>query len=1012
LLQLIITIGLIGFFLIQAGINSSQLIFKELQKQMLQQVRDQLSQRMETAEHLNQMHSDLMQHGILELESSVERERYFVSYIKSYQDVAMTFIGLPDGSFYGARRTIGGEIQVVRNNSTTKGASWYYRIASAGEGVELVDQFPNFDPRIRPWYTKAVEVGAPVFSSVYSHFVFREPTITASHPVYDQNHQLIGVFGVDYLLSWLGDTLGSLPIGPSGQVFVTDNTGMLIATSFDSPSYKVVEGVSQLIPAKESDSALVQASLNLHENEYDKRLPRFTIDGKKYFVAMSSYQEHGVNWNVYVISAEDDFLGGVKQAVINTAIILAASLLISVFLMFWIGLRVTKPIVALSKAADELTRGRLMHIPENGREDEIGVLTRAFNEMGLRLTNIVVHLEEEVATRTQELKERNEELRTFNELRETFIDADSSFVFLKDEYLKYVFVNKALKEFFQLSYDDIIGHDDFELAEEAFAKMCTNADLDILDQHRLITTTTTWNNRFFRTTKFPVRMLNNTFGVGAYITDITEEYELERSRERILETLAYERNKYLQTLMSIGDGVMVIDRNENIEILNMVACRLTGWQLDEAIGINYKEVFNLSHEQKGFTVDDPIEKVFMTSKIHELGNHAILTSKNGTKYHLEDSAAPIMDDKGSLAGVVLVFRDVTEKKEQRKKIEYMSFHDSLTGLYNRRFFEEELRRIDTESNLPISIIMGDVNSLKLTNDIFGHAFGDILLERITEVMQGACRSDDIIARWGGDEFVLLLPRTSSEEAERIAGRIKKDVSEQRIRAVKGSISLGYDTKTHPTEDIVRVLSSAEAKMYTTKSLERDDTLSHELENLVNAFFEKSKQEEEHAIRVSRLCQKLGKALNLSKSSIQMLMEAGRLHDIGKIALEPGLLKKGHHLSTKEWNEINQHPVIGYRILNSFDNTLELAEAVLSHHENWDGSGYPKGLKGEKIPLLARIISIAESYDYMVHVADNITVKCMEEAIQEIHRCAGTQFDPMIAEAFIGMINSGDDEYMQ
>ena len=191
LLQLIITISLIGFFLLQAGMNSSQLILKELQRQMVQQVTDQLSQRLQSAERLNQMHYDLMQYGILDLESVAERERYFVSYLKSYPDVAMTFIGLPDGSFYGARRTMDGEIQVVRNNSETKGASWYYRIASSGEGVELVDQFPNFDPRKRPWYTKAAEAGEPVFSSVYSHFVFREPTITASHPVYDQNGQLI-----------------------------------------------------------------------------------------------------------------------------------------------------------------------------------------------------------------------------------------------------------------------------------------------------------------------------------------------------------------------------------------------------------------------------------------------------------------------------------------------------------------------------------------------------------------------------------------------------------------------------------------------------------------------------------------------------------------------------------------------------------------------------------------------------------------------------------------------------
>lgn len=479
-------------------------------------------------------------------------------------------------------------------------------------------------------------------------------------------------------------------------------------------------------------------------------------------------------------------------------------------------------------------------------------------------------------------------------------------------------------------------------------------------------------------------------------------------RRESVETLAYERNKYLQTLLSIGDGVIVIDRNKNIEMLNEVACRLTGWRLEEATGVHYKEAFVLSHEQEGFTVDDPIEKVFLTGKAQELGNHAILTSKNGVKYHLEGSAAPIRDDKGLLAGVVLVFRDVTEKKEQRKKIEYMSFHDSLTGLYNRRFFEEEMHRIDTERNLPVSILMGDVNGLKLTNDIFGHAFGDILLERVAEVMTSVCRADDIIARWGGDEFVLLLPRTSPEEAKIITQRIKKEVSVQKIRAVGCSISIGYDTKSDMSEDIIRTLGNAEARMYSTKTLERNDVQDRELDAIINSLAKISERESQHAIRVSSLCQKLGRAMQLPESDVQMVMEAGRLHDIGKIVLDPKLLKKGYKLSPAEWNEINQHPVIGYRILNSFDDTLELAEAILSHHENWDGSGYPKGLSGEKIPLLARIISVVESYDRMVYAPDVTSAKSPAEAIQEIQRCAGIQFDPVIVAAFVNCVRVDGD----
>lgn len=441
-------------------------------------------------------------------------------------------------------------------------------------------------------------------------------------------------------------------------------------------------------------------------------------------------------------------------------------------------------------------------------------------------------------------------------------------------------------------------------------------------------------------------------------------------------------------------------------MLNAVACRLTGCSPEAAVGVNYKEVFSLSHEQEGFTIDDPIEKVFLTGEVQELGNHAILTARDGTEYNLEDSAAPIKDDKGALAGVVLVFRDVTEKKEQRKKIEYISFHDSLTGLYNRRFFEEELHRIDTGRNLPISIIMGDVNSLKLTNDIFGHAFGDMLLERVAEVMTSICRADDIIARWGGDEFIILLPRTDSAQAESIAGRIKEEVSAQQIRAIRSSISIGHATKVRMSQDIMQVLGSAETKMYSVKTLERSDVQSRELAAIINSLSANSELESRHAMRVSALCREFGRALELPESEIQKLTEAARLHDIGKIVLEPGFLKKGDNLSPSEWSEMYRHPVIGYRILNSFDHTLELAEVVLAHHENWDGSGYPKGLKGEKIPLLARIISIAGVYDRLRHDPAQAGTRSREEALREIRHYAGTQLDPGLVDAFVEMLENG------
>ncbi|MHB1367223.1 MAG: HD-GYP domain-containing protein [Eubacteriales bacterium] len=353
----------------------------------------------------------------------------------------------------------------------------------------------------------------------------------------------------------------------------------------------------------------------------------------------------------------------------------------------------------------------------------------------------------------------------------------------------------------------------------------------------------------------------------------------------------------------------------------------------------------------------------------------------------------------------MVFRDVSDKKEQRNKIEYLSFHDSLTGLYNRRFFEEEMHRLDSERNYPISIIMGDVNGLKLTNDIFGHTYGDKLLETIAKIINKVCRPEDIISRWGGDEFVVLLPNTNSGDAEEIITRIKEEFAKEQIKSIRGSISLGTETKYNITQNIGYILNKAEEKMYVAKAIERDKFKNSVIESIIKTLHDNSQREKIHSNRVSELCVDMGKKLNLSDSDTKKLTIAGYYHDIGKIVLSTELLNKVHHLTEEEWNEIKKHPVIGYRILNSFDQTLDIAEIVLSHQERWDGTGYPKGLKGDEIPMISRIISIAESYERRFAEAVGDEQDKEKKATEELRKAAGTHFDPALTEIFIKMIEN-------
>lgn len=359
----------------------------------------------------------------------------------------------------------------------------------------------------------------------------------------------------------------------------------------------------------------------------------------------------------------------------------------------------------------------------------------------------------------------------------------------------------------------------------------------------------------------------------------------------------------------------------------------------------------------------------------------------------------------------LKVKNAIELMKTNEGISYLSYHDVLTGLYNRRFYEEEIRKVDVAKNLPISIVMGDINGLKLVNDAFGHGTGDKLLKVAATSIQAMCRIDDIVARWGGDEFVILLPKTEKVEAEEIVKRIKALYSEKEINGIEGSISFGWDTKDTLDQDIIKILKNAEDDMYRTKTLENESVRSNMISTIVKTLHEKNPREEKHSKRVSELCEAIGIASGLSGIEVRKLRVGGLLHDIGKIAIEEGILNKPGKLTDQEWIEIKRHPEIGYRILSSSHEMLELTEGILAHHEKWDGTGYPKGLKGEAIPRVARIIAVADSYDAMTSERSYRKALSEDVVLEEIRNNAGTHFDPEIVKIFIEKV-MGKTHYMR
>ncbi len=473
--------------------------------------------------------------------------------------------------------------------------------------------------------------------------------------------------------------------------------------------------------------------------------------------------------------------------------------------------------------------------------------------------------------------------------------------------------------------------------------------------------------------------------------DITDLIQAQRK-------LKENEEKYRVLMEQSADMFYLHDLDGNIVDVNEAASKGTGYPREELLNMT---VFDLHPEGP-----DP-EAIRARWRSWEVDRTPTLIERRHRKSDGRLLDVEVSTSKVAFGGqeyILALVRDITERKEAELSLRYLSFHDGLTGLYNRNFIEEEIGRLSTARQLPVSVIMADVNGLKLVNDTYGHDHGDELLRGAADILRSACRGEDIVARWGGDEFVILLPRADRFAAEAVRRRILSTSQDRTVDNIPISLTSGVATEGTDPERIRQALGEAEDDMYKHKLIESRSQKSVVVHALLETLSQKSYETERHTRRMGQFALGIGNALGLSQSELNQLVLLVQLHDIGKIIISEEILTKPGPLTDTQWRVIKKHPETGFRIARATEDFSHVAEDILSHHERWDGNGYPRRLSHEEIPLLARIVAVADAYEVMTNGRPYKDPISHDEALEEISRCSGSQFDPRIVEVAINVEN--------
>jgi PAS domain S-box-containing protein/diguanylate cyclase (GGDEF)-like protein/putative nucleotidyltransferase with HDIG domain len=452
----------------------------------------------------------------------------------------------------------------------------------------------------------------------------------------------------------------------------------------------------------------------------------------------------------------------------------------------------------------------------------------------------------------------------------------------------------------------------------------------------------------------------------------------------------------------IGIGYATLD-GEFMEVNNQYASML-GYSKKEIKHLSFRDI---THSEDLVSQIEKIEQV-KKGEITDFTLDKRFVTRNGSIFWAHLSASKIRFSQEQPEYLMLIIQDITRKKESERFMEYIAYHDQLTDCYNGRYYEEFIERQNNIEDFPISLIRINVNGLKLINETLNHRAGDTLLQTVARTIKKTCIESAMVARIGSNEFMVANRNQSERQLLNFVSILNHAFEDENVEGMKISVSLGYATWEDPDADFAEIYKLAESRMHSEEVVTKNSMYSKTIDIIINSLFEKNNREMLHSQRVSVICEKLARKMNFDQKNVEKIKIAGLMHDIGKIGISDEILNKNGRLNESERNQIEKHSDAGYRILSSATEFSEIAECVLTHHERWDGNGYPKGLSGTDIPIFSRIIAVADSFDAMTSKRAYREAMALDHVVDEMRINAGKQFDPTIVGLFLDNIEEFRD----